>query len=189
MDSAALLVLIVVGVAVVVPLVWLIATFNRFVRLRQHIKESWADIDSELKRRYDLIPNLVQTVQGYAAHERDTLELVTATRTRAAAPHDSASARAADESRLQLALGRLFALSESYPQLRADAQFLALQKELANTEDRIAAARRFYNGNVRDLNRLRGSFPTSIVGSLAGVEEGHFFELASEAERVAPRVG
>jgi len=187
MEPAAI-VLLVIGAIVLVALVWLIATFNRFVRLRQHIKESWADIDAELKRRYDLIPNLVETVKGYAAHERETFELVARLRTRAAAPHANASQQAADESQLQIGLSRLFALAESYPQLRADAQFLALQKELANTEDRVAAARRFYNANVRELNQLRQTFPTNLVGSLFGVQEASFFELTSEAERVAPRV-
>jgi LemA protein len=187
MEPAAI-VLVIIGGIVLVALVWLVATFNRFVRLRQHIKESWSDIDAELKRRHDLVPNLVETVKGYAAHERDTLEQVARMRNQAAAPHASASLQAADESHLQMALGRLFALAESYPQLRADGQFLALQKELANTEDRIAAARRFYNANVRELNQLRATFPTNLVGSAFGVQEASFFELASEAERVAPRV-
>lgn len=178
----------VVGFVVLLVLVWFIATFNRFMRLRQHIKESWADIDTELKRRYDLVPNLVETVKGYAAHERETFEMVADLRTRALAPHGSAAQQAEDESKLQLGLARLFAVAESYPQLRADAQFVMLQKELANTEDRIAAARRFYNGNVRELNQLRLTFPSNVVGSMVGVREASFFELASEAERVAPRV-
>ncbi len=185
----AFIVLIVVGLVFLVALVWLIATFNRFVRLRQHIKESWSDIDSELKRRYDLIPNLVETVKGYAAHERETFDLVVRLRNQAAAPHDNAGKQAIDESQLQMGLARLFAVAESYPLLRADTQFVMLQKELANTEDRIAAARRFYNGNVRELNQLRQTFPTNLVASTFGVQEASFFELTSEAERVAPRVG
>src|SRR5688500_17626296 len=141
------------------------ATFNRLVRVRQHIGESWSDIDVELKRRYDLIPNLVESVKGYAAHERGVLEEVVALRNRAAANHGSASEQAVDESALTLGVKQLFAVAESYPQLRADAHFLALQEELAVTEDRLAAARRFFNGNVRELNQLCDSFPTNIVAS------------------------
>ncbi|MCA8970416.1 MAG: LemA family protein [Planctomycetes bacterium] len=172
-----------------VVLVWWILTYNRFVRLRHAIRESWADIDVELKRRYDLIPNLVDTVKGYAKHERDVLERVVALRNQAARNHGSASAQAGDENLLNVGLKSLFAVAEGYPELKADAHFLALQEELAVTEDRIAAARRFFNGNVRDLRNLRQSFPTSIVGSSMGIEEPSFFELDAENERVVPRVG
>src|SRR5437868_4544368 len=143
--NAAIVPLIVVGVVLLLPLIWFIANFNRFVRLRQLIRESWADIDVEMKRRYELIPNLVNTVKGYAAHERDVLERVTELRNRAAASTGNAATQAADESALMTGLRQLFVVAEQYPQLKADAQFLALQKELANTEDRIAAARRFFN--------------------------------------------
>jgi LemA protein len=168
--------------------VWVVVVYNRFVRVRQHIRESWSGIDVELKRRYDLIPRLVETVKGYARHEREVLERVIQLRNRAAEPHASAADQAVDETALQLGLERLFALAEAYPRLKADEHFLALQRELALTEDRIAASRRFYNGNVREMNQLRRTFPTNIVGSVFGFRDGTFFELSSGAERVAPRV-
>ena len=180
---------IIVLAVVLVPLVWLIATYNRFVRLRQHIRESWADIDVELKRRYDLIPNLVATVKGYAAHEKETLATVVDLRNKAATSTGAYATQAVDESALMRGLGRLFAVAEAYPQLKADAHFLGLQRELSDTEDRIAAARRFFNGNVRDLNQLAAAFPTSIVASMFGVRPETFFELSGDAERVVPRVG
>jgi LemA protein len=181
-------VLIVFGVVALLMLVWLIATYNRLVRVRQHISESWSDIDVELKRRYDLIPNLVETVKGYATHERTVLENVVQLRNRAAANHGPAGEQAADETALALGVKQLFAVAENYPQLRADAHFLALQEELAVTEDRLAAARRFFNGNVRELNQLCESFPTNLVAGAFGFERGSYFELSSEAERVVPRV-
>ena len=181
-------VLFIVGGIALLLLVGLIANFNRLVRVRQHIAESWADIDVELKRRYDLIPNLVETVKGYAAHERGVLEEVVKLRNRAVANHGPAGEQAVDESALGIGVKRLFAVAESYPQLKADAHFLALQEELAVTEDRLAAARRFFNGNVRELNQLCESFPTNLVASLFGFERGSYFELSSEAERVVPRV-
>jgi LemA protein len=181
-------ILIVVGLVVLLPLIWFIATYNRLARLRQHIRESWSGIDVELKRRYELIPNLVETVKGYATHERETLEQVIALRNRAAANHGSATSQAVDESALMIGMKRLFALVERYPQLKADAHFLALQKELANTEDRIAAARRFYNGNVREMTQLCETFPSSLVAGGFGFQGGDYFQLESEAERVVPRV-
>ncbi len=173
---------------VAVALLWLIVTYNRFVRLKLHVRESWADIDVELKRRYELIPNLVATVKGYAAHEKDVLERVIALRNQAAGNHGRADSQARDENALLLGMKQLFAVAEAYPQLESDANFRALQEELAVTEDRIAAARRFYNGNVRDLRNLRESFPTSLVAGMAGAEEPAFFELDDAAERVVPRV-
>ncbi len=174
--------------AVVFVLAWGVATFNRFVRLRQHIKESWSDIDVELKRRYELIPNLVATVKGYAAHERDVLENVTELRNRAVASRGSAASQAVAESALMLGIKKLFAVVEGYPELKASTNFLSLQEQLAQTEDRIAAARRFFNGNVRDMNVTLESFPTSIVGSMFNFQSGTFFKLDAEAERVVPRV-
>jgi LemA protein len=175
------------GVAVLM-LVWLIATYNRLVSVGQHIRESWSGIDVELKRRYDLIPNLVETVKGYAAHERSVLEEVVRLRNRAAANHGPAGEQAVDEAALALGVKRLFAVAESYPQLKADAHFLALQEELAITEDRLAAARRFFNGNVREMNQLVESFPTNLIAGMFGFDRGSYFELSSEAERVVPRV-
>lgn len=185
----AILPLAIVGAIFVLPLVWLVASHNRFVRLRQHISESWSDIDVELKRRYDLIPNLVETVKGFAAHERSVLEEVVRLRNRALASQGSAAEQAVDETALALGLKRLFVVAEAYPQLRSDAHFLALQQELAHTEDRLAAARRFFNANVRELNQLCESFPTNVIAGMFGFERSSYFELASEAERVVPRVG
>jgi LemA protein len=180
--------LLIIAAVLLLPLVWLIANYNRFVRLRQHISESWSDVDVELKRRYDLIPNLVETVKGYAAHERSVLERVIELRNRAAANHGAAASQAVDESALNLGMKQLFVVAENYPQLKADAHYLALQEELANTEDRLAAARRFFNANVRDLNQLCESFPTNIIANLFGFERSTYFELSNEAERVVPRV-
>src|ERR1700754_2925078 len=126
---------LVFAVAILLPLVWLIANFNRFVGVRQQVRESWADIDVELKRRYELIPNLVETVKGYAKHERDVLELVIQLRNKAMANDGPASGQAVDESALQIGMKRLFAVAEAYPTLKADTHFLALQQELANCED------------------------------------------------------
>jgi LemA protein len=170
-----------------VLLVWAIATVNRFVRLRQHLRESWADIDVELKRRYDLIPNLVESVKGYARHERETLERVIALRNRAAGNSGAAASQSRDEAELMRGVKHLFALAEAYPELKADVQFRSLQRELALTEDRIAAARRFYNANVRTLNILKDTVPTNLVARMMSVEEAAFFELPSDAERVVPR--
>lgn len=182
-------VLAIFGLAILLPMIWLIANFNQFTRVRQQIRESWSDIDVELKRRYDLIPNLVETVRGYAQHERQTLELVMQLRNKAMANTGPADGQAADESALQLGMKQLFAVAEAYPTLKADAHFLALQQELANTEDRIAAARRFFNGNVRDLNQLCDQFPTCLIASAFGFQRATYFELSSDAERVVPRVG
>jgi LemA protein len=184
-----LVIVLVVAVLVLVPVIWWIAIHNRFVRLRHAVKESWSDIDVELKRRYELIPNLVATVKGYAAHEASVLARVTELRAAAMQSHGSASSQAKDENALLAGLRSLFAVAEGYPQLKADASFRALQEELAVTEDRIAAARRFFNGNVRELRNLREQFPTSIVASAMGVEEPTFFELDDANERVVPRVG
>ena len=179
---------LIVAVIVLLPFVWLIAIYNRIRRLQQYIRESWGDIDVELKRRYDLIPNLVETVKGYATHERETLAKVIELRNRAAASTGSPASQATDESALMIGMKQLFAVAENYPQLKADAQFLALQQELANTEDRIAAARRFFNANVRELNQLCQTFPTSLVANMAGAQPTSYFELTSDAERVVPRV-
>lgn len=181
-------ILLIVAGVLLVPLVWWIVTYNRFVRLRHGVAESWADVDVELKRRYELIPNLVATVKGYAQHERDLLERVIALRNVAMANHGPAASQARDENALLLGMKSLFAVAEGYPQLRSDANFRALQEELALTEDRIAAARRFFNGNVRDLRNLRDSFPSSLVASMAGVEEPTFFELDDANERIVPRI-
>ena len=180
--------LIIIGVVVLLGLIWGVANYNRMARLRQHIRESWSDIDVELKRRYELVPNLVETVKGYASHEREVLEEVTMLRTRAVANTGSATSQAVDETSLLLGIKKLFAVVERYPALKADTNFLALQKELAITEDRIAAARRFYNANVREMSQLCETFPTNLLASAFGFVGGDYFELKSAAERVVPRV-
>ncbi len=180
--------LITIGIILFVVLGWLLVNYNRFVRLRQHIRESWADIDVELKRRYELIPNLVETVKGYAKHEREVLEEVTALRSRALANEGSAASQAVDETALLLGLKALFVRVEAYPDLKADTHFLALQKELAITEDRIAATRRFYNANIRELNQLRESVPTNVIAAMFGFRGGDYFDLDNAAERVVPRI-
>lgn len=181
-------ILIPVAIVLLVPLVWWIVTHNRFVRLGQGVKESWADIDVELKRRYELIPNLVETVKGYARHEREVLERVVTLRNQAMHNHGSAQSQAKDENALLLGMKSLFVVAEAFPQLQSDANFRALQDELAVTEDRIAAARRFFNGNVRELRNLRESFPTSIVARAMGIAEPTFFDLDDANERVVPRL-
>lgn len=169
-----------------VPLIWFIVTYNRFARLGQLVKESWSGVDVELKRRHDLVPNLVATVKGYAQHERETLDLVVAARARAMQAGDALRERVDGEGELTRSLGRLVALAEAYPALKADRQYLELQRELSLTEDRIAASRRFYNANVRELNALRIEFPSNLVAGMCGFREERFFELEDSAERAAP---
>ncbi|MBE7559027.1 LemA family protein [bacterium] len=180
--------LIVVAVVLFIVLIWLVATYNVLVRLRNFCRESWSGIDTELKRRYDLIPNLVETVKGYAKYERETLEAVTAARARAVASAGSPASQARDENALVASLRGLLAVVERYPDLKASAHFLHLQRELANTEDRIQAARRFYNANVRDLNTRIQVFPSNLVAGLFGFTPLEFFEIDSAVERTAPSV-
>jgi LemA protein len=182
---------IVLGVVVLIGL-GLIFSYNRFVSQRNLIRNSFANIDTELRRRYDLIPNLVETVKGYAAHEREVFEEVARTRSAAAGTSgQSPAAQAAAEGPFVAALGRLFAVAENYPELKANQNFLALQSELANTEDRIQASRRFYNANVADYNRRVQAFPSAMIARSFGFKEEEFFEIP-EAERAvvgqAPRV-
>ena len=176
------------GLFLLIPVVWYIMVYNRFVRLRQHLRDSWAGIDVELKRRYDLIPNLVATVKGYAKHEQEVFKQVTEARTRALASVGAPGEQARDERELVSGLGKLMAVAEAYPDLKADGQFKALQDELVNTEDRLAAARRFYNGNVRTLNTMRESFPTNIVASLASIKAEEFFEVEESVRSTVPKV-
>jgi LemA protein len=168
-----------------------VVSYNRFVSQRNQIRNAWANIDTELRRRYDLIPNLVETVRGYAGHEREVLENVTRARAMAAAATGSPAEQAAAEGPLVAALRQLFAVVENYPQLRANENFLALQSELTNTEDRIQASRRFYNANVQDYNRRVQSFPSNAVARTFRFTEEEFFEI-EEAMRPtldqAPRV-
>ena len=180
--------LCVMAVVVGVPLIWFIVTYNRFARLGQLVKESWSGVDVELKRRHDLVPNLVATVKGYAQHEKETLELVVAARAKAVQAGDALRERVDGETALTRSLGRLIAVAESYPELKADRHYLELQRELSLTEDRIAASRRFFNANVRELNALRIEFPSNIVGGMFGFKEERFFELDDSSERAAPSV-
>lgn len=181
MEPSALLALVVVAV---VPLLWGVAQYNALVGLRNHITESWSNVDTELRRRYDLIPNLVATVKGYAAHEREVLERVIELRNRCAANVGPVADQARDENQLVDALKRLFVLVENYPQLKADAQFLKLQNELINTEDRIQAARRFYNGNVRDYRNKCESFPGNLVARLFKFPPHEFFSVPPSVAEV-----
>lgn len=173
-------------IIVVILLLWLILAYNGLVSSRNRAKEAWSDIDVQLKRRYDLIPNLVESVKGYMAHERGVFEKVTEARTRAmgATGKDKAGA----EDMLSGALKSLFAVAENYPQLKASENFQKLQDELTDTEDKIQAARRFYNGMVRDLNTKIQSFPTSMIARSFGFTPMEFFGNLSEAEREPVKV-
>ncbi|HTE74242.1 MAG TPA: LemA family protein [Actinomycetes bacterium] len=175
--------------AVVVLLaVAVVVSYNRFVRQRNLVQESWRQVDVELKRRHDLIPNLVETVKGYATHEREVFDAVTKARAQAAAPGSTPAQQAQQEGILGQALGRLFAVAEAYPELKASTTFLELQRELTETEDRIAAGRRFYNANVRAMNTRVESFPSNLVASVFGFHGEEYFEVEDEAVRSAPTV-
>lgn len=177
-------ILIFLAFLLLVPLLWAVVQYNSLVGLRNYITESWSNVDTELKRRYDLIPNLVATVKGYAAHEREVLERVTELRNRCAANQGPVGDQARDENQLVDALKRMFALVEGYPQLKADQHFLKLQQELVNTENRIQAARRFYNGNVRDYRNKCESFPSNLVASLFGFPPYDFFSVPPSVAEV-----
>lgn len=174
--SLIVLVLAVVGVG------WIIASYNGLVTLKNRAKEAWADIDVQLKRRYDLIPNLVETVKGYATHEKEVFEKVTQARANAMSAQ-GVKGKAEAENMLAGTLKSLFAVSESYPELKASANFLELQRELSDTENKIQAARRFYNTNVRDMNIAVESFPGNIFANLFGFKQMELFQTANEAER------
>ena len=174
-------------IAIVVIIFILIGIYNSLVRLKVQVDNAWADIDVQLKRRYDLIPNLVETVKGYAGHEKGTLEAVINARNRAMSatgPADKAQA----ENMLSGALKSLFALSEAYPQLRAIESFTSLQNSLTQIEDTVQNARRYYNAVVRDLNTKILQFPTNIFAGMLGFKQREFFEITAAAEREAPKV-
>ena len=169
-------------IVVIVVILWVIMVFNGLVTLKNRAKEAWSDIDVQLKRRYDLIPNLVETVKGYVAHERELFEKVT--QARASAMNAQGTAQKAEaENALSGTLKSLFAVAENYPDLKASANFLELQRELTDTEDKIQAARRFYNTNVRDLNIKIESFPANLIAGTFGFKEMELFQTASEAEK------
>lgn len=185
---SGLIVLIIIVVIVVILLLWAVGMYNGLVRLRNLVQEAWRQIDVELNRRHDLIPNLVESVKGYAAHERGVFDEVARARAAAAAPGSGPAEQAQQENQLTQALGRLFAVAEAYPVLRASENFQQLQAELTNTEDRIAAGRRFYNANVRSLNTKVESFPSNIVANMFHFERAEYFEVEDPQVRQAPTV-
>jgi LemA protein len=178
--------LIILGILALL-VIFLISMYNGLVRLKIQCDNAWADIDVQLKRRYDLIPNLVETVKGYAAHEKDTLEGVINARNRAMSATGPAE-KAQAENMLTGALKSLFALAEAYPQLRAIESFTSLQNSLSQIEDTVQNARRYYNAVVRDLNIKIEQFPTNLFASMLGFKERQFFEVTAAAEREAPKV-
>jgi LemA protein len=166
---------------------WVMGAYNGLVRQRNRVKEGWAQIDVQLKRRYDLIPNLVETVKGYASHERETLERVIAARQKGMDATGVAQ-QAEAENVISGALRQLFALSESYPDLKANQNFLALQEELTSTENKIGFARQYYNGEVRRLNTSVEIFPNNMIAGMFGFKQAEYFELDDTAARQAPKV-
>lgn len=167
----------IVLIVVIVAVVYFVITRNSFVTLRNRVDEAWSDIEVQMKRRYDMIPNLVNTVKGYAKHESQTLENVIKARNIAMGQQENMKERSHSESILSSTLKSLFAVSESYPELKADKNFLELQQELRDTEDKLQAARRFYNGNVLSYNTKLELFPSNVVASFFRFEKRDFFEL------------
>jgi LemA protein len=187
LGGAVLMVLLVlVGVVAVVAL-WFVFTYNGLVRLRNQVKNAWSQIDVQLKRRYDLIPNIVETVKGYAAHEKETFERVIQARQRGI---DASGVKQQQEAENMItgALRQLFALSEAYPNLKANENFLALQEELSSTENKIGFARQYYNDTVKDFNIRQEVFPANLVASMLGFQPADFFEIEEASQREAPKV-
>jgi LemA protein len=180
---------IIIGVVVVILIIVFIAMYNGLVRLRNEVKNAWAQIDVQLKRRYDLIPNLVETVRGYMKHERETLEAVTKARNVAQGLSSAGAAeRSKAEGELSGALARLLVTVERYPDLKANQNFLALQEELTSTENKISFSRQYYNDSVLRYNNRTQMFPSNIMASMTGFKSGEFFEVESVEERIAPKV-
>lgn len=175
---------VIVGGAIGVPVLFVVVQFNHLVGLRNYIRNSWANIDTELKRRYELIPNLVEAVKAYAAHEKAVFERVTELRSICIASNGAPASQASDEGELVQELKHLLVLAEDYPELNADENFLELQEELVNTEDRIQAARRFYNGNVRDYLVKCESFPSNLVAGLFGFGPEDYFSVSPSVRNV-----
>ena len=184
--SGLIVALVVIAIVVVLVLIF-VSMYNGLIKLRNFVQEAWRQIDVELKRRHDLIGNLVETVKGYAAHERGTLEDVMKARSAAMAGGQSPAQQAQSEGLLSQALGRLIAVAEAYPDLKANQNFMALQNELTATEDRIASARRYYNATVRDLNTKVETVPSNVIAGIFNVERAEYFEAVGE-QREAPRV-
>lgn len=174
--------------ALVLGLFIFIGLYNGLVSIKNQCDEAWSNVDTELKRRYDLIPNLVNTVKGYAKHESELLEQVVALREQAASNNGSLASQAQDEMRLQKSLGQLMIRLEAYPDLKASSNFLELQGELTNTENRIQAALRFFNGNIRENNNKVQQFPSNVVANMFGFGTREFFELDIPEARDAPKV-
>jgi LemA protein len=181
---------VVLGIAAVVAggALAVIALYNGLIRLRNIVEESWRQIDVELTRRHDLVPNLVETVKAYAAHEQETLTAVLAARNQATATKSSPVQQARQENVLTTALGRLLAVAEAYPDLKANENFRQLQRDLTDTEDRVAASRRFYNANVRALNTKVQSIPTNVIAQSTGIAQAEYFEIDDPEARRAPAV-
>ncbi len=180
--------LLIVGGILLLIVLWMVGAFNGLVSIRNQCDEAWSNVDTELKRRYDLIPNLVNTVKGYAQHERQLLEQVVALREKAANNHGAPSSQAKDEAALEGAVRTLMVRLEAYPDLKANTNFLELQKELGNTENRIQASLRFYNGNVRENNNKIEQFPSNVVAGMFKFLKKEFFELDVPEARQAPKV-
>lgn len=176
------MILIAVLVLIGLVVVWVIFLFNGLIKLKNRVEEAWSDIDVQLKRRYDLIPNLIETVKGFAKQEREVLENVTEARTRAMGAQDTKDQVEA-ENMLSDTLKSLFAVSENYPDLKSNENFLELQRELSDTENKIQAARRFYNGNVRDFNTKIQTFPNNMIAGTLNFKEKEFFEAEEEEEK------
>lgn len=180
-------ILFIIGGVVLFILMFVVGMYNGFVRLRNHCDEAWSNIDTELQRRYDLIPNLVNTIKGYAAHEKDVLEEVTRLRALCVDDHGPPGHQAGTENRMLAVLGPLLARVEDYPDLKADKNFLQLQEELVFTEDRIQAARRFYNGNVRENNNRVQMFPSSVIANMFKFGDREFFEIRDVRAYTTPK--
>ncbi len=180
--------LLIIGGILLVIVLWMIGAFNGLVSIRNQCDEAWSNVDTELKRRYDLIPNLINTVKGYAQHEKTLLEQVVALREKASSNHGSPASQAKDEAELVRAVGQLMVRLEAYPDLKANTNFLELQKELANTENRIQASLRFYNGNVRENNNKIEQFPSNVIAGMFRFLKKEFFELDVPEARQAPKV-
>jgi LemA protein len=177
--------LAILGVVIIVAIAGVVS-YNRFVSQKNTIRDAWANIDTELRRRYDLIPNLVETVKGYATHEREVFENVTKARAMATSATGSPAEQAAAEGPFVAAMRQLFAVAENYPDLKANQNFLALQQELANTEDRLQTSRRFYNSNVRDYNRRVQAFPSNVVAGMFHFAAAEFFEIEEAIREAGP---
>jgi len=186
MSGGTIVLLVILGI-VLILVIWFVAIFNGLVRLKNQVKNAWSQIDVQLKRRHDLIPNLVETVKGYASHEKDTLERVVQARSRAMGAQGM-DERIQAEGELGQALGKLMLLVESYPDLKANQNFLALQEELTSTENKISFSRQFYNDSVMTYNNKIQMFPSNVIAGMFNFKEATFFKVENEAEREVPQV-